>query len=185
MSAEVARRHFNVAEYYRMAQAGIFSEDDRVELIEGEIIEISPIGIGHASCVDRLVTLLAEQVGRRAIVRVQNPVRLDEFSEPQPDIALLKWRDDFYSARHPLPPDVWLIAEVAETSAAYDRKVKVPLYARAGIPEVWLIDLAQDVIEVYNQPVNGVYQMLAKMRRGDALVSGLPALTLSAADILG
>lgn len=127
MALSVTKRLFTVTEYYRMAQAGIFSEDDRVELLEGEIIEMSPISSRHASCVMRLNHLLQDRVRDRAIVSVQNPVRLSDYSEPQPDIAVLKFRSDFYSAEHPKPEDVLLLAEVCETPAEFDRRVKLPL----------------------------------------------------------
>lgn len=186
MSAEPARRHFNVTEYCRMGEAGIFSEDDRVELIQGEIVEMSPIGIRHASCVARLSKLLERQVGSNAIVWVQNPVRLSELSEPQPDIALLKQRDDFYASRHPLPEDVLLIIEVAETSAGYDRKTKAPLYAAAKIPELWLVDLVSGVIEIYSQPAGAAYQSKFNVARSETAISNtVSGLQLAATDILG
>jgi Uma2 family endonuclease len=186
MSAEPARRHFNVSEYYRMGEAGIFSEDDRVELINGEIVEMSPIGIRHASCIARLSKLLERQVGNHAIVWVQNPVRLNEMSEPQPDIALLRQRDDFYASRHPLPEDVLLIIEVAESSAGYDGKTKVPLYAAAKIPELWLVDLVQGVIEIYSQPAGATYQSKSNVARNDTAASNaISGLQLAATDILG
>lgn len=136
MSVQLLRRSFTVEEYHRMAEAGILREDDRVELLEGEIVEMTPIGSRHAACVDRLNQLGVRGVGPRAIVRVQSPVRLGERSEPQPDLTLLRARPDFYAHAHPGPADVLLIIEVAEASADADRTVKMPLYARAAIPEV-------------------------------------------------
>src|SRR5437868_12357745 len=141
MSVQIARRHFNVAEYYKMAAAGVFSEDDRVELIEGEIVEMNPIGSRHAACVGRLTKLLERLTGDRAIVWVQNPVQVSDYSEPLPDVALLNPRDDFYSQATPQATDVLLIIEVAESSLEYDRSIKLPLYARSGIVEVWLVNL--------------------------------------------
>src|SRR3982751_4315477 len=129
MSVQIQKHYFNVDEFYLMARGGVFSEDARVELIEGEVIEMSPIGSRHAGCVDRLNALL-NRSGQNVIVRVQSPIRIDDFSEPEPDIALLKPRADFYSNSHPTPADVLLIIEVAETSVEYDRGVKLPLYAR-------------------------------------------------------
>lgn len=169
-----------------MAEAGILSEDDRVELIEGEIVEISPIGSHHAACVKRLNSLLTSHMGNVAIVSVQDPIRLDDYSEPEPDIALLRRRDDFYAGAHPSPADVLLVVEVADSSVEYDRSVKVPLYARAGIAEVWLIDLAQDAIEIYVQPVNGKYQTSQHAGRGETIVSQTIAnLSLGVDAILG
>jgi Uma2 family endonuclease len=186
MSVQVERRWFNVDEYYRMIGAGILSEDDRVELIEGEVVKMSPIGKWHAACVKRLNELFVFLVGRTATVSVQDPIRLDDFSEPQPDLALLKRRDDFYSSGHPTPDDVLLVVEVADSSVQYDRLKKIPLYARSGIPEVWLVDLARDLIDVYTRPVNGRYQDVREARRGETLtLSSLPNLVIRVDDILG
>jgi Uma2 family endonuclease len=186
MSLQIVKRQFNVTEYNRMAETGILSEDDRVELIEGEIIEMSPIGSRHAACVRRLDALFNRQLAGAAQVSAQNPILLDEYSEPQPDIALLKPRHDFYAEAHPLPSDVWLIVEVADTSIEYDRKVKAPLYAQAGIPEMWLVNLAEETIEVYTQPENGAYQKAGSFARGDSFSSTIfRELRLSVEDILG
>lgn len=169
-----------------MAEVGILTEDDRVELIEGEIIEMSPIGSRHAACVARLTEILSQRVAGQAIVWVQNPIRLDEYNEPEPDVALLKRRDDFYSEGHPTPADVLLVVEVADTSIDLDRRLKVPLYARAEIPEVWLVDLTKDVIEVYAQPANGTYQISRQASRSESVASqATPELTLNVDAILG
>lgn len=169
-----------------MLEAGILTEDDRVELIDGEIIETSPIGSSHSGCVIRLTALLTRLLGSAAVVSVQNPLRLDDYTEPLPDVTLLKARDDFYSHSHPTPADVLLIVEVADSSLAYDRDVKVPLYARAGVPEVWLVDLVNDVVELYAQPAGGAYAVAEKLRRGQRLVARqVAALTLGVEDILG
>lgn len=186
MAVEVTRRLFSAAEYHRMAEAGILSEDDRVELIEGEVVQMSPIGSRHAACVDRLSTLFHQHVGRAAIVRVQGPVRLGEYSEPQPDLALLRPRNDFYAQGHPTPADILLLVEVAETSQGYDRDVKLPLYARAGVPEVWLVDLVENAIYVYCQPQGGVYKEVRQARRGESLAPRmLPHVALDVEAILG
>ena len=150
-----------------MGDAGVFSEDDRVELVEGEIVEMTPIGRRHAACVDRLNELLGAQPG--VIVRVQNPVQLSVYTEVQPDVALLRRRDDFYSRSHPTPPDVLLAVEVGDTSAAYDREVKLPLYARSGVPEVWLVDLNESIVEVYAAPEGGEYREPCRAARGESL----------------
>lgn len=186
MSTLIAKRCFNVEEYYRMAQAGILSEDDRVELIEGEIVEMSPIGSRHAACIDRIVNfLLNRYAGRTAIVRVQSPIRLDDFSEPQPDISLLRPREDFYAGEHPTPTDVLLLIEVADTSLEYDRVVKTLLYARANIPEVWLINLKEDEVDVYMQPVGDSYQTIQRFKAGESFASRvLPDLTLNVDELL-
>ena len=185
MPVQQLTRRFTVEEYYRMAQAGILSEDDRVELIEGAIVEMAAIGSRHAACVGRL-TVLSSTAQTGGIVWVQNPIRLGEHSVPQPDLALLRLRPDFYASAHPGPGDVFLLVEVSETSADSDREVKVPIYARAGIPEVWLVDLEGEVIEVYRQPSAEGYRDARQVRRGEALSpEAFPDLTLAADEILG
>lgn len=186
MSVQIAKRCFTVAQYNRMGEAGILTEDDRVELIEGEIIEMSPIGERHAACVDVLAELFREQLQRKAIIRVQNPIQLGNYSEPQPDVTLLKRRDDFYRRAHPTAADVLLIVEVADTTLDYDRQIKVPLYARAGIAEVWIVNLMDEQVEVYAQPVNGAYQSQRHAGRGETINSPSAFnLTLHVEDILG
>ncbi len=186
MAVEVTRRLFSAAEYHRMAEAGILSEDDRVELIEGEIVQMGPIGSRHQACVNRLTRLFSRAIGDEAIVEVQGPVHLGEYSEPQPDLSLLRPRDDFYAHGHPTPADILLLVEVAETSQGYDRDMKVPLYARAGVPEVWLADLAEDAVYVYCQPQGGVYREVRQARRGESLAPRLlPHVTLEVGAILG
>jgi len=179
-------RKFTVEEYYKLAEAGILSEDDLVELIDGEIVVRSPISSRHAACVDRLAWLFSDKVRGQAIIRVQNPVRLSGHSEPEPDVALLKPRDDFYSSGHPGPEDVLLIIEVTETSLQYDKEVKLPLYARYRIPEVWLIDLENGRIEVHSGPEGGRYRSVKAFKRGSRLApKGLPGVELAAEEILG
>ncbi len=186
MGVQVQRRLFTVEEYHRMAEAGILSEDDRVELIEGELVAMSPIGSRHAACVKRLIRLLDRAVGDRAIVGAQDPIRLGARSEPQPDVTLLRYRPDFYASAHPGPEDVLLVVEVAETSADYDRTVKIPLYARYGIPEAWLVDLLEERIEIYRHPSPQGYQTLHIAHRGETVrPTTLPDLELSVDDILG
>ena len=152
MTTHIKRRAFSVDEYHAMVEAGILTKYDRVELLDGEIIDMVPIGSRHASCVMRVSELLSEAVGKRAIVSVQGPLRLDETSEPEPDLMLLKRQDDFYAAAHPTPTDVLLLIEVADATVAFDKSVKLPLYARAAIPEVWIVNLPDRVVEVYSSP---------------------------------
>ncbi len=186
MSHQLARRWFTVGEYNRMAETGILSEDDRVELIEGEIVEMSPIGSRHASCVNRLNTLLGRQVGQSFIVSVQNPIIASDYSEPEPDLAVLRWREDFYARELPHAADVVVVIEVADTSAEADRSVKLPLYARAGIPVGILIDLPKESVEVYSEPVNGEYQTTEIFERGDFFqLDALPLIDLRVDDIIG
>jgi Uma2 family endonuclease len=176
---------FTVAEYYRMAEAGILSEHDRVELIRGEIIEITPIGSPHAAIADRLTRLLVQLAGSAAIVRVQNPVRLSDDSEPEPDFALLVPRDDDYASGHPGPLDVLLLIEVAETSIVYDRDVKVPMYAEEGIPEVWIFDLTSSHVLVFREPAEGRYASAQTLGKGDTVTSTrLPPIRVRIADVL-
>lgn len=185
MSVPLTRRRFTVEEYYRMAEAGILGEDDRVELLDGEIVEMTPIGPRHSSCVCRLTDFFARRVGERAIVHVQNPIRLGPYAEPQPDLCLLKRRADFYARRHPGPEDVLLVVEVTDTSAQEDRGVKIPMYARSGIPEAWLVDLPAGGIEVYHDPGPDGYRELRRLGRGDRLApQAFPDLVLSVGDAL-
>jgi Uma2 family endonuclease len=153
MPGELMTRHrLTVNDYHQMAGSGILGPDDRVELIAGEVLDMSPIGSLHAALVRALARWLAESAGSRAIVAVQDPIRLDDSSEPQPDIALLRPRPDYYAAAHPGPTDTLLMVEVAESSLAYDLGVKVPLYARHGIPEVWVIDAATRTTHCFRGP---------------------------------
>jgi Uma2 family endonuclease len=150
---DIDRRYrFSVEEYLRMGEAGILSEDDRVELIDGEVLAMPPIGIPHTSAVNRIGNRLKEQFGRRVILSVHNPVRIGDFSLPQPDIALLRPRDDFYLGAYPGPDDVLLLVEVAESSVHYDRDKKVPLYAAAGVEECWLVNIPARTLTIYREP---------------------------------
>ncbi len=186
MSIQGARRYFTVDQYQRMGAAGVFSEDDRVELVEGEILMMTPIGSRHAAIVKRLARLFNNLLGERAIVSVQDPIVLSDFSEPQPDIALLKARDDFYAEALPTATDVFLIVEVADRSLEYDHDVKLPAYARSGIPEFWLADLSAETIRVHTEPANGVYRTLRSYQRGDLITPiHFPALSIEVISILG
>lgn len=164
------RHRLTVAEYHRMGQAGVFSEDDRVELIEGDIVDMAPIGSSHAGTVKYLINILKLAVGERAIVSAQDPLALDRNSEPQPDIALLKPRTDFYRTAHPQPEDVLLLVEVADTTLRYDREVKLPLYARHNIPEVWIVDLENRGLCVYREPAEAGYRNAQTVEHPGVLV---------------
>lgn len=182
---QVAKHCFTVAEFERMGEAGIFREDSRLELIEGEIVEMSPIGSHHAACVNFLSRFLNRAVGDVALVSTQNPIQLDDFSEPQPDVALLRLSDDFYRHAHPTPADVLLVIEVADTTVEYDRLVKVPLYAKAGIKEVWLINLPAERIEIYADLVSGAYQTIEEVKPGEeAHAHSMAGLVVSASAVL-
>ncbi|MGZ5481946.1 MAG: Uma2 family endonuclease [Pyrinomonadaceae bacterium] len=186
MSVNLIKNHFTVSEYERMGETGVFAPDARVELIEGEIIEMSPIGSRHAACVRLLGKILNGQVGENAIISTQNPIRLSDFSEPQPDVAILKFRKDYYREGHPGPDDVLLVIEVADTTAHYDRNVKVPLYARAGIPEALLFNLPDDRLEYFSRPEMGEYQVDGILSRGERFeLTSVSGLTLDIEMILG
>ncbi len=187
MAVVLKRRRFTVGEYHRMGETGILSEDDRVELIEGEIVEMTPIGSRHAGTVARIGHFFSQRLGERIIVWVQNPVQLPlQDSEPQPDVTLLRPRSDFYTRSHPQAGDVFLLIEVMDASVERDRRVKLPLYATAEIPEVWLVDLNTDRVEVYRQPAAGGYGDARVVERGAPLaVEAFPDLMLTPADLLG
>jgi Uma2 family endonuclease len=182
----VTRRKFDVGEYYRLAEAGILREDDRVELIEGEIVQMVPIGSGHSGTVNRLNYALLRAAGDRAVVTVQNPLRLSDTSEPIPDFLVLRPRPDFYADSHPTAADVLVLIEVAQSSLRYDRGVKLPLYARHGVPEVWIVDLAGRVVEVHRKPGAEAYAESTIHAPGAMLEPALlPGLRVAVADILG
>jgi Uma2 family endonuclease len=186
MSLPISKYYFSAAEFERMGEAGVFTKDARLELIEGEIIEMSPIGSRHAACVKFLGRFLNRTVGDIALVSTQDPIRLNDFSEPEPDLALLRLRDDFYRDAHPTPADVLLIIEVADTTLAYDRQVKVPLYARAGIGETWVVNLTEERIEIYSGLAEGAYQTIVNFGRGDEARSHtIAGLAVGVADVLG
>ncbi len=169
MGMPLTRRSFTVDEYHRMAEAGILGEDDRVELIAGQVVALTPIGPGPGSCVNRLNALFAPLAGGGATLSVQNPLVLTEHEEPQPDSTVLRYRADGYRDRHPRAPDVLLVIEVAEASVESDRQTKVPLYARTGIPEAWLVNLPADAIECYREPGAGGYADIRRAKRGETL----------------
>jgi Uma2 family endonuclease len=146
-----------VDEYYRMAEVGLLPPDARVELIEGEIIDMAPIGSRHAAAVDFLAERFFRAVGGSAHVRVQGPVRLGPHSEPQPDLALLRPRAHRYADSHPTAADVLLLVEVSDATLRYDRETKASLYARHGVPELWIVDLAHRQLHVYRDPRRGEY----------------------------
>jgi Uma2 family endonuclease len=186
MAMPLAGYRFTVDEYHRMGDAGIFHEDDRVELLDGQIVVMSPIGGPHVACVVRLNHLLSHRLEPGISVSVHNPLVLGERSEPQPDTAVLRRRGGLMGAWLPEPPDVLLLIGVAETSLAHDRDDKLPLYARAGIPETWLVNLPASTIEVHREPRAGRYTDVRAARRGESLTPLLlPGVFLSVADILG
>ena len=180
--ASVPRRSFTRDDYHAMGRAGILTPEDRVELLEGEVILMSPIGSRHAACVDRLnrAFFASGRLAGRALVRVQNPLAVSDRCELQPDLMLLVERDDDYAFAHPEPADVLLLVEMADSSIAYDRRTKIPAYARAGIREVWLVDLDHDRIETCSEPAPDGYRVTRRHALGASLSpAALPDLTLA------
>jgi Uma2 family endonuclease len=169
MTVDTLRRTFTVDELYRMLAAGILSEDDRTELLDGELFRMIPISARHAAVLKRLNHSFTAQTGRPAIVSVQDPIHLDERSEPQPDLCVLTLRDDFYAERHPRAEEVLLLIEVSDTSRAHDRQTKLPLYDRHRIREVWLSDLIDEQVLIRREPVGDGYEVVETARRGDRI----------------
>ncbi len=163
------RRRFDVWEYHAMGKAGILKDGERVELIDGDILSMAPIGSEHVSSVNVSTLALIRRIGDNAFVSIQAPVRLDDNTEPEPDIALLRWRDDFYRSRLPISEDALLLIEAADTSLAYDRGEKLAMYACHGIPEVWISNLRDRVIEAHSEPVDGVYAKSRVYRPGETI----------------
>ena len=186
MKGAVARRLLTRDDFHRMGEAGILTEDDRVELLNGELIERTPIGPRHAATVRRLNRLFHRRLGRLAAISPQNPVALGEYSEPQPDLAILRPRADEYRAEHPGPRDIFLLVEVMDSSRDFDRGEKLQSYARAAIQEVWLLDLAAELLEVHRQPAGTRYRSAAQLKRGQRVqIAARPGKWFRVAEILG
>jgi Uma2 family endonuclease len=186
-AAPLLRKHrLTVADYHRMGEIGLFAPGTRVELIEGEVIDMAPIGTRHNSAVLRLNARLSAAVGTRAVVSVQGPLRLSDRSEPEPDLMLLAPRDHFYADALPVPADVLLLIEVADSSALYDRHIKLPLYARHGIAEMWLIDLEARMVRFYRRPEGEHYaDITATETPGMTPVAALEGVAIDLAGVLG
>ena len=184
-TGDVRLRHkIDVHTYYRMGEAGIFQPDDRVELIEGELIDMAPIGDEHAAAVTALTKALVIACGDLAVVSVQCPVRLGHFSEPQPDFAVSRLRLPHRRRQHPAPPEVLLLVEVAESSLRFDRTVKLPIYAQAGIPEVWIVDLTRRVLESHQHPGADSYAKVVSYGPADTIALALaPEIALNLAGV--
>jgi Uma2 family endonuclease len=182
---DVPRHRLTVEEYYRMAALGILAPDARVELIEGEIIDMPPQGSPHAALVSALTERLISAVGTRAMVRCQLPIRLGLRSEPEPDFALVKRNDEYYRHAHPVAEDVLLIIEVANTTVRYDRHIKIPLYARHGIPETWLIEVPAARLHVFRNPQDAEYSETSTIDRPGILHSlALPDVPIDLSGLL-
>lgn len=163
------RRKISVGEYHRMAEAGILTEDDRVELLNGEIIEMSPIGPTHTAHVKGINRIISRLLEGLAVVGVQDPIVLNDLSEPIPDISILRWRADDYLEAHPRPQDVLLVIEVADSSVTLDREAKLPIYAKAGISEYWIVNIPGKKVEVYRTPINDYYRDVLICTSGDLI----------------
>jgi Uma2 family endonuclease len=184
MSARRVPHRFTVTQYEKMIAVGILNENDKVELIRGEIVAKMPIGLSHAASVKRLNQLLSDRARGRAIVGIQDPIRLSD-SQPEPDVSVLAPRADFYAASTPEPTDVLLLVEVADSSLEYDREVKGPLYAENGITEYWIVNIEDRCLEIHRQPqAVGTYSDVRTLRPGDtADVAALPGVSISVSEI--
>lgn len=177
---------FDVEQFERMDAAGVLDPDVRYELLEGEIVEMSAVGARHAAVVDRVSEELVFRLRRRATIRGQNPVKLLPRSMPQPDLAVVRRRQDFYAGGHPTAEDVHLLIEVADSSLRFDRVVKLPIYAHHGIPEVWVVDVTGQVVHVHLDPVDGAYREVRTVARSETFApQAFPDLTLTPEDLLG
>jgi Uma2 family endonuclease len=186
MAIQNPKRLISVDEYHQMAADGLFGEDDRVELVDGEIVEMTAIGNPHASGVRRLDDLLSTALGRQVLVDTQNPLLLGQWSEPQPDLTVLARRDDYYLSAAPTAKDAILVVEIADSSVAYDRKVKSHLYARHDVREYWLLDLPAKVLEVYRRPGPDGYSEVRRLHRGDSIApEAFPDVVFAVSELLG
>ena len=184
--APVERWRFTVDDFYRMGDVGIFPPEARVELVDGDVIKMAPIGPRHNAIVIRLAEIMHERLARQVTRTVRGPLWLQPFSNPQPDILILKRREDFYRNANPTAADVHLVIEVSDSTLTYDRDTKGPMYAQAGILDYWIVNLAGDRLLVYRDPRNGAYQSVETLTREDTVAPlAFPALSISVADILG
>ena len=189
-SVQVERKRFTVTDFQTMIETGILEEGSPYELLNGEIVHMAAIGRKHAAKVDRISTFLNRKITDAIIVRVQNPIELGTFSQPEPDLAVLRWKDDFYESGHPGAQDIYLLIEVADTTLERDRTVKLPLYAEAGIAEVWIVNLKDNQIEVYRDPLTdadqSTYQSIQTFINGEILtIALLPNVSIAVSEILG
>jgi Uma2 family endonuclease len=186
MVLEPTRYLFRVEDYERAWQLGVFGDDARVELIEGDVYYMTPIGPPHASCVRALNALLQRALGERAVVDVQNPSRISDLSEPEPDLAVLRPGLDRYRDRHPQPADILLLVEVSDTTLAFDRNRKAPMYARARVPEVWIVDIGGGAVEVHREPGPEGYQVVERHGSGASVAPlAFPDVAVAVDEILG
>jgi Uma2 family endonuclease len=184
---ELTTYKFTTEEYQLMGKAGILHPEARVELINGEIIVMSPTGLKHSVVINRLTRFLVKKIDEAGIVSVQNPFRIPDYSEPQPDILILRPRDDFYANKFPMPEDILLLIEVADSSLRYDQTIKLSLYAEHRIPEYWIVNLERDILEIYRQPQNKSYleQTLIDNPQVTFAPIAFPEITMTLKDIYG
>jgi Uma2 family endonuclease len=186
MALPLSRHRFTVDEYHKMAENGVLTEDSRVELIDGVIIDIPPIGPGHAGNVNWFTDVFRALFGGLAHLSIQNPVRLGLRVEPQPDVMLLRPRADHYRSSHPGPEDVLLLVEVADSSLTYDRKTKARIYARAGIADYWIVNLVDATVEVHRDPERGRYRSVRVLKPGDSIQPlAFPEVSIAVSEVLG
>jgi len=179
------RLRFTVDEYYKMIELGMLKDYEKAEIIEGELIQKIPIGDRHASVVDFLTRVFVKNAPDEILVRIQNPIRLSDYDEPEPDIVLADLRK-FDGKRHPRPDEIILIIEVSDSTVKYDRDQKLPLYAEVEIPEVWIVNLPNEIVEVHTKPKFGLYQLAQIYNRGDILQSeAIPNLEIEVEKIIG
>jgi Uma2 family endonuclease len=182
---QARRVRFSVADFYRMGEVGLIAPGERIELIDGELVKMPPIGPGHAGCVDEFADLLRARLPASVIVRTQNPIRLHDQAEPEPDIAVVVRRPGYYRAGHPTPSDVLLVIEVADSTLAYDLGIKAPLYAAAGIAEYWIVNLTGQQVIVFREPKDGQYQSEQALTAGDAVRPlAFPEVSIPTSDVL-
>jgi Uma2 family endonuclease len=167
MEIEVTKKLFTVHDLRQMEQAGILHEDERIELIDGEIVQMSPVGRRHTVCVNRANTLFVRALDHRALLSPQNPLRLSDWTMPMPDIVAFKYRDDFYAQKEPTHEDVFFVLEVSDSSLSYDLKVKLSRYASAGIPEYWIADVQNDILRVHRSPTANTYAVALTLGPGE------------------
>lgn len=184
MHTVLSRRRFDVDEYHRMLEAGILTEDDRVELLDGEIVQMHSIGSRHGACVAGLTRTFVKALDGRAVIGIQNPVRLSQFSEPEPDVSVLKPRIDLYASETPRAEHVLLLIEVADSSLRLDKTIKLPLYAAADIPELWIVDLVSDVVQVHRAPTKHGYTEIGSHVADTLSPLAFPELQLDVQQIL-
>jgi Uma2 family endonuclease len=183
---QLLTKKFTVQQYHKMAEAEVFTPQERLELIKGEVVKMSPIGLKHATTVNRLNNLFHQKLLGKVIVSVLNSVQLNDYSEPQPDLVLLKFREDFYANKLPQSEDILLLIEVSDSTIKYDREVKIPLYAENNIQETWLVNVENQLLEVYTKPQDNQYQNTQILTYQQSVFPiNFSGLTINLTDIFG